>query len=196
MTCRCSGSARPSALKNSLQQIQASGFSVQWVQFLMMLLSPQPLHIQQVMQTLGTRTFQSLSNMSRHAEALDRLLSRQIENGRLLMLLLKMGLVDDRPGGQNLRRQWSGNAYMMKLFRDYMFHQVDEQGKPVLDFGHTIGALNKLDIASQEKIVLSSRDSKSLMVVSFADVQESLQRAFVGLLETPPSSGVSPTMRY
>ena len=31
MTCRCSGSARPSVLKNSLQQIQASGFSVQWV---------------------------------------------------------------------------------------------------------------------------------------------------------------------
>ena len=183
MTCRCSGSARPSAMKNSLQQISASGFSVQWVQFLMMILSPQPLHIQQVMQTLGTRTFQSLSNMTRHAEALDRLLSRQIENGRLLMLLLKMGLVDDRPGGQNLRRQWSGNAYMMKLFRDYVFHQVDEQGKPVMDFGHTIGALNKLDTGSREKIVLSSRDSKSLMVVSFADVQESLQRAFVGLLE-------------
>ena len=93
-----------------------------------------------------------------------------------------------------------GNAYMMKLFRDYLFHQVDEQGKPVLDFGHTIGALNKLDTGSQEKIVLSSRDSKSLMVVSFADVQESLQRAFVGLLETTQqqgaSLGVSPTMRY
>lgn len=47
-----------------------------------------------------------------------------------------------------------------------------------MDLGHVITALNKLDAADEEKIVLSSRDGKSLMVVSYADVARCLETAF------------------
>ena len=43
-------------------------------------------------------------------------------------------------------RRWSetGDRYLLKLFRDYVFHQVDEQGKPLVDLGHVLEALNKV----------------------------------------------------
>lgn len=50
-----------------------------------------------------------------------------------------------------------------------------------MDLGHVITALNKLDAADEEKIVLASRDGKSLMVVSYADVARCLENAFAEL---------------
>ena len=47
-----------------------------------------------------------------------------------------------------------------------------------MDLGHVVTALNKLDAADEEKIVLASRDGKSLMVVSYADVGRCLESAF------------------
>jgi PAB-dependent poly(A)-specific ribonuclease subunit 3 len=59
-----------------------------------------------------------------------------------------------------------------------VFHQADGAGNPVMDLGHITTALNKLDAADEEKIVLSSRDGKSLMVVSYADIARCLESAF------------------
>ena len=59
-----------------------------------------------------------------------------------------------------------------------VFHQADAAGNPVMDLGHVVTALNKLDASDEERIVLSSRDGKSLMVVSFADVARCLEGAF------------------
>jgi PAB-dependent poly(A)-specific ribonuclease subunit 3 len=42
--------------------------------------------------------------------------------------------------------RWSetGDRYLLKLFRDYVFHQVDENGRPVVDLAHVISCLNKV----------------------------------------------------
>lgn len=47
-----------------------------------------------------------------------------------------------------------------------------------MDLGHVTTALNKLDTADEEKIVLASRDGKSLMVVSYADIARCLDSAY------------------
>jgi PAB-dependent poly(A)-specific ribonuclease subunit 3 len=52
-----------------------------------------------------------------------------------------------------------------------------------MDLGHVTAALNKLDTADEEKIVLASRDGKSLMVVSYADVARCLDSAFSELCD-------------
>ena len=41
---------------------------------------------------------------------------------------------------------WSetGDRYILKLFRDYLFHQVDENGAPWLDMAHIVQSLNKV----------------------------------------------------
>jgi hypothetical protein len=41
---------------------------------------------------------------------------------------------------------WSetGDRYLIKLFRDHLFHQVTETGEPWLDMSHIISSLNKV----------------------------------------------------
>jgi len=49
----------------------------------------------------------------------------------------------------------------------------------MMDMGHVVSCLNKLDaMDEEEKIVLASRDGKSVMVVSFADVGRCLEHAY------------------
>lgn len=52
---------------------------------------------------------------------------------------------------------WSetGDRYMLKLFRDYVFHQVSEDGRPWLDMAHIVQCLNKLDAGAPEKVIIS-----------------------------------------
>ena len=59
-----------------------------------------------------------------------------------------------------------------------------------MDLGHVVTALNKLDAADEEKIVLSSRDGKSVMVVTYADVARCLDNAYHELCvgSVPPSA--------
>ena len=84
-----------------------------------------------------------------HAASLDASLFRESENGRLLRILIKMGLINERPEFQG-DPSWSetGNRYMLKLFRNFVFHQVDSSGVPVFDMGHIIESLNKVRPAS------------------------------------------------
>jgi PAB-dependent poly(A)-specific ribonuclease subunit 3 len=59
-----------------------------------------------------------------------------------------------------------------------------------MDLGHVVTALNKVDAADEEKIVLSSRDGKSMMVVSYADVARCLDSAYHELCSgsVPPAA--------
>lgn len=42
--------------------------------------------------------------------------------------------------------QWSetGDRYMLKQFRDYVFHQVTPNGHPWVDLSHIVQCLNKV----------------------------------------------------
>lgn len=71
---------------------------------------------------------------------------------------------------------------MLKLLRDYLFHQVTEDGRPWLDFGHIVSTLNKLEVASPEKVCLISRDEQNVLIVSFAELKKCFDAAFNELL--------------
>ena len=68
-------------------------------------------------------------------------------------LLTKLGTVVDRTE-LNLDTAWAetGDRYMLKLFRDYVFHQVMEDGRPFLDMAHVIACLNRLDAGLPDKV--------------------------------------------
>jgi PAB-dependent poly(A)-specific ribonuclease subunit 3 len=112
-----------------------------------------------------------------YTDDLENDLTKEYENGRLFRLMVKLGFINERPEFE-LDPSWSetGDRYLLKLFRDYVFHQVYEDGSPVVDFGHVVECLNKvklrihislfkLDIGSSEKVVLMSRDEQSVLVV-------------------------------
>jgi PAB-dependent poly(A)-specific ribonuclease subunit 3 len=106
-------------------------------------------------------------------------LSREVENGRLFRLMAKFGFINERPEFDHDQR-WSenGERYVLKLFRDYVFHQVDAQGRPVVDLGHVLMCLNKLDAGIDERITLVSRDEQSVFVVSYKELKKGAESAF------------------
>ena len=111
---------------------------------------------------------------------------------------------------------WSetGDRYLLKLFRDYVFHQVDDNNEPVVNLAHVVSCLNKvraaarcgrthtvrrsahpmtvcepvrasrraglaqLDAGHPEKIVLTSRDGQSCLIVSYRDLKQCIDTVF------------------
>ena len=106
----------------------------------------------------------------------------EYENGRLMRLLLKLGFVNERPE-YIASPQWgdTGDRHILRLFRDFVFHQRMGDGAPILDAGHVISCLNKLDAADPERIALSSRDGRDLLLVSYADIANCLEKSFTDL---------------
>jgi PAB-dependent poly(A)-specific ribonuclease subunit 3 len=132
--------------------------------------------------------------MCSEADGLDDDLSRELENGRLLRLLLKLGFVNERPEF-DLDASWSetGDRYPLKLFRDYVFHQVDADGTPVLDLGHVFSTLNRLDAGDEhDRCTLVSRDGQTALVVSFADLRRSLEHAYADLEQRAAAAAGGP----
>lgn len=111
-------------------------------------------------------------------------LQRELENGRFVRLLCKLGTINERGefGGDP---SWSehGDRYPLKLFRDHVFHQVDQDGNPRLDLGHILSSLNKLDAGSDEKVYLTSRDEQNAFILSFKELKLMAERAFNELVK-------------
>ncbi|KAM5347128.1 hypothetical protein ACJ41O_010133 [Fusarium nematophilum] len=113
---------------------------------------------------------------------------REIENGRAARLMMKLATINERYEFDG-DRAWSenGERYMLKLFRDYAFHQVDSNGNPVLDMGHMLRCMSKLEIGSEERICLTSRDEQTSFLVSFKELKKMLANSFGELVKASKS---------
>ena len=105
--------------------------------------------------------------------------SREVENGRLFRLMAKLNFINERPEYEH-DPQWSenGERYFLKLFRDYVFHQIDAQNNPVVDLGHVLTCLNKLDAGTDEKVTLISRDDQTCFIVSYKELKKGIESSF------------------
>ncbi|OCH91342.1 hypothetical protein OBBRIDRAFT_728936 [Obba rivulosa] len=141
---------------------------------------PEPRkNIGQVFDMIGNRLLAEMDEMQNAADRLEGELMSELENGRLVRLLCKFGFINERPEFAREPR-WSetGDRYIIKLFRDYVFHQVDEHGNPVVNLTHVLTCLNKLDAGTDERIMLVSRDEQSCLVVSYKDIKTCIDSAF------------------
>ncbi|CAO1634314.1 unnamed protein product [Parajaminaea phylloscopi] len=144
-----------------------------------------------LLEKLAPRMADELSSAQSHGDLLEEGLSKELENARLVRLLCKMGFINERPEFER-DPAWSstGERYVVSLFRDYLFHSLDDSGpgagsggppKPLLDLSHVLSSLNRLDAGSQEKIMLSSRDEQTSIVVSYKEVRNAIDSAFSDL---------------
>ncbi|XP_071050850.1 PAN2-PAN3 deadenylation complex subunit PAN3 isoform X2 [Onthophagus taurus] len=142
-----------------------------------------------LMPMIGARFYTQLDNIQSRTDVLENEVSKEMENGRLFRLLVKLGTINERPE-LNLDGTWSetGDRYMLKLFRDYVFHQVTEEGRPWLDMAHVVQCLNKLDTGAPEKVCLMSRDEQSILVVSYAELKHCLLQSFDEILNVSVST--------
>jgi len=139
------------------------------------------------------------------ADALTSNFARELENARLVRLLTKLNMIIERPesngvavSASNPNSQtaaahtlnlasaaWSetGERYYLRLFRDYVFHQTDAEGRPVLDLGHVLGCLNKLEAGVDEKVLLVSRDEQNCFVVGYRELKRGMESAWAELMK-------------
>jgi PAB-dependent poly(A)-specific ribonuclease subunit 3 len=141
---------------------------------------------QDVMSSLcmSGRLFAELDSLYSYADQLEAELAKEAGASRICRLLIKLGFINERPEFV-MDRAWSetGDRYVLKLFRDFVFHQAGGAGLPVVDVAHVIESLMRLDVRDAEKVLLPSRDGQSLLVVSYEDVARCLEASFDELLQ-------------
>lgn len=106
-------------------------------------------------------------------------LNKELENGRLVRLLFKLNCINERPEYAT-DPQWAAQGLRapIGLFRDFVFHQVDAQGRPVIDMGHMLSCLNKLDVGLEEKITLTTRNDQTVLVVTYREMKAAVESAW------------------
>ncbi|XP_046976981.1 PAN2-PAN3 deadenylation complex subunit PAN3 isoform X9 [Vanessa cardui] len=176
---------------NACMDLVARSYSADLKNLILYLLSATTRRsVTDLMPMIGARFYTQVEALERRADAFEEQLAREIDNGRLLRILIKMGVVNERPE-LNLDASWSetGDRYMLKLFRDYLFHSVTADGRPWLDQAHLASALNSLDGGSLAKVELMSRDEQSVLVVSYSELKHCLEAAFEEVMQ---AAGAAP----
>lgn len=132
---------------------------------------------------IAPHMIETLERSQQYTDTLTSELYRELENGRIARLLMKLGMVNER-GEYDNDPAWSelGDRYALKLFRDYVFHRVDEHGLPVFDMGHMLNCLNKLDAGSTDMIRLASREHETEIIASYAELKLMFNSAFAELM--------------
>ncbi|KAF9204526.1 PAB-dependent poly(A)-specific ribonuclease subunit 3 [Haplosporangium sp. Z 27] len=180
MTLACKSLTATHNISKSVDYI-AQHYTQDMKNMILFLMSqPVPMKtVDQIITMLGPRVLQEINDVQNANDVLESDLGRELENGRLTRLLMKFGFINERPEF-DMDPAWSetGDRYIIKLFRDYVFHQVDEAGLPVLDVAHVLTCLNKLDAGVDEKIVLMSRDELSCLIVSYREIKACIESAF------------------
>ncbi|ATZ53929.1 Bcpan3 [Botrytis cinerea B05.10] len=178
----------PQVLQTNIDSLSRI-YSAELVDTIMWLLttpsSPETKDLQTFIRGISGRMATAFDSSLQANDELTSDLGRELENARLVRLMAKLGNINERPEYEN-NPQWSetGNQYTLKLFRDYVFHSVDPEGRPVTDMAWIIKCLNKLDAGSDEKIQLTSRDGENCFIVSFKEIKKQVNTAW-GDLQKP-----------
>ena len=177
-------SSHVSALFDMFSKI---GYSQELVAIVRAMLAPEECGIRvarQITILVAECAFDELVHAHVYNDHLMNELTKEVENGRILRILIKLGFLNERPEFA-LDPQWAetGDRYIVKLFRDFVFHQVAEDGSPLMDWGHVVECLNKLDAGVPERIMLLSQDEASMIVVSYADVKRCAENCYGELVD-------------
>ncbi|KAJ7452191.1 hypothetical protein B0H11DRAFT_2074729 [Mycena galericulata] len=154
-------------------------------------------NIGQLLEIISSRVVAEMGDALSSTDVLENELMGELENARLVRLLCKFGFINERPEFAREPR-WSetGDRYIIKLFRDYVFHQIDENGNPVVNLSHVLTCLNKLDAGTDERIMLVARDEQSCLVVSYKDIKACVESAFSELARATTSNNSAATGGY
>jgi len=149
--------------------------------------------VNDLMPMMGARFYNQLDAALTHNDIIEAELSKEIESARLFRLLTKLCTVVDR-AELNGDFGWAeyGDRYMLKLFRDYIFHQIMEDGRPWLDMAHVIACLNKLDAGVGEKVCLMSRDEQNVLVVNYSELRQCLEQSFAECVHSHRGPSMNP----
>lgn len=133
---------------------------------------------------LSNKLMNFISSLQDGQDYMELQLTSELENARLFRLLTKINFLIDKSSEKGSDPAWKDNGpnYIIKLFRDFVFNEVNEFGKPTLNLSRVLTYLNKLDAGIDEKMLLVSEDEKSCIIVSYKEVKELIGSAFRNLM--------------
>lgn len=84
----------------------------------------EPKTIDEFLRRIAPQIISSFDYSLHANDSLNQSLSKELENGRLARLVMKLGVINDRPE-HDVDPKWSvtGERYQLMLLRDYIFHQ-------------------------------------------------------------------------
>lgn len=137
------------------------------------------VNIDSVIAKSAPRLLDGFNDTLDYSTYLENELSKDLENGRVARLLIKFGMINERPEYDH-DPAWSetGERFPLKMFRDFLFYQEDENGKAVVDMAHVLRHLNKLDAGIEESIMLVSRDEQTCMLITYKELKACVESAF------------------
>lgn len=188
LACRCLQSVQRENVQNSIEMVSRH-YSTDLRNFIVYLFSTtQRRSVTDLMPMIGARFYTQMDALQSLCDMQEDELAKEMENGRLYRILVKLNCINERPDF-NMDCTWSetGDRYMLKLFRDYLFHSVTEDGRPWLDHAHIVHCLNKLDAGALERVQLMSRDEQSVLIVTYAELKNCLENAFSELMVNAPT---------
>jgi PAB-dependent poly(A)-specific ribonuclease subunit 3 len=111
-------------------------------------------------------------------------LAKELENGRVARSVMKLMTIVER-GDLGGAQGWSetGDRYQLKLFRDYVFHRVEADGKPNLSIGHMLSCMSKLEAGIDEMVMLTSPDNETVFVLTYRELKKMFDRSFNELVK-------------
>ncbi|ESZ91702.1 hypothetical protein SBOR_7921 [Sclerotinia borealis F-4128] len=186
--------SNPQVMQTNVDGLSISRiYSVELIDTIRWLLTPpsptETKDLQTFMRGISDRMASALDSSLQANDGLTSDICRELENARLVRLMAKLGNINERPEYDN-DTNWSehGERYILKLFRDYVFHPVDAEGRPVTDMAWMLKCLNKLDAGTEEKIQLTSRDGENSFIVSYKELKKQVMAAW-GDLQKPGKRG-------
>ncbi|CAG0885134.1 unnamed protein product [Cyprideis torosa] len=165
----------------SAMELVSQFYSPDLRNLLLYLLQQRPKNVNDIMPMIGARFYTHLESLYSRLDTYEGELEKEVENGRLLRLMTKLNTVIDRQDLLDPNWGETGDRYILKLFRDFLFHQITEDGRPWLDLSHVVHCLNRLDAGASEKITLMSHDEQNVIVVSYAELKQCFDSSFAEL---------------
>lgn len=162
----------------------AHAYSAEYYQALVYLLYHEQGHptIAEFQKLIVDKIAEQLDAEGTEFDRLEEDLCKEIENGRVARILTKLCIALDRPDSATYGQATRGdqaNQYLLRLFYDYVFHQIEDvSGAPLLNYGHILNSLAKLDAGSNDKICLTSPDEQTCIIPTFAELKRVVQAEF------------------
>ncbi|CAF0937819.1 unnamed protein product [Adineta ricciae] len=186
LACNSIVGAQKEHLQTSLEIVQRS-YTPDLKNLILHFLVPsntmKPRSINECMPMIGARFYAHIDSLHVRGDILENELAKELDSGRLFRLICKLNTVLERPE-YSMNQAWSetGDRYILKLFRDFVFHAIGFEGEPILDMAHIVQCLNKFDAGSHDKICLTSRDEQNVIIVSYSELHQAFERAFTELM--------------
>ncbi|UJR27331.1 hypothetical protein I4U23_008624 [Adineta vaga] len=186
LACNSIVGAQKEHLQTSLEIVQRN-YSQDLKNLILHFLLPsntlKPKNINECMPMIGARFYAQIDNLHVRGDNLENDMAKELECGRLFRLICKLDTLLERPE-HSMNQAWSetGDRYILKLFRDFVFHSVGFEGEPTFDIAHIVQCLDKFDAGSHDKICLTSRDEQNVIIVSYSELHQAFERAFTELI--------------